>query len=47
MKTNITIDNYEAYLLDYVEGNLSPEGAAELKAFITAPGLDWDELTEE
>ena len=47
MKTNITIDNYEAYLLDYVEGNLSPEGAAELKAFVTAQGLDWDELTEE
>ena len=47
MKTNITIDNYEAYLLDYVEGNLSPEGAAELKAFVAAQGLDWDELTEE
>lgn len=47
MKTNITIDNYEAYLLDYVEGNLSPEGAADLKAFIAAQGLDWDELTEE
>ena len=47
MKTNITIDNYEAYLLDYVEGNLSPEGAADLKAFITAQGLDWNELTEE
>ena len=47
MKTNITIDNYEAFLLDYVEGNLSPEGAAELKAFIAAQSLDWDELTEE
>ena len=47
MKTNITIDNYEAYLLDYMEGNLSPEMTAELKTFISAQGLDWDELTEE
>ncbi|MBR1514640.1 MAG: hypothetical protein IJ622_10170 [Bacteroidales bacterium] len=44
---NITIDNYEAYLLDYVEGNLSPEGAAELRQFIAAQGLNWDELTED
>lgn len=43
---NITIDNYEAYLLDYVEGNLSPEGAEELRQFVAAQGLDWDELTE-
>ena len=47
MKTNITINNYEAYLLDYMEGNLSPEMTAELKALIVAQGLDWDELTEE
>ncbi len=44
---NITIDNYEAYLLDYVEGNLSPEGAKELRQFVATQGLDWDELTEE
>jgi len=44
---NITIDNYEAYLLDYMEGNLSPEGAEELRQFVVAQGLDWDELTEE
>ncbi len=44
---NITIDNYEAYLLDYVEGNLSPEGAEELRQFVATQGLDWDELTEE
>ena len=44
---NITIDNYEAYLLDYMEGNLSPEGAAELRQFVAAQGMDWDELTEE
>ena len=43
---NITIDNYEAYLLDYLEGELSPEGAAELQAFVTAQGMDWAELTE-
>ncbi len=47
MKTNITIDNYEAYLLDYMEGNLSPDEAEQLKAFVTAQGLDWDKLTEE
>ena len=47
MKTNITTDNYEAYLLDYMEGNLNPEMTAELKAFVAAQGLDWDELTEE
>ena len=47
MKTNITIDNYEAYLLDYMEGNLSPDEAEQLKAFVAAQGLDWEELTEE
>ena len=47
MKTNITIDNYEAYLLDYLEGNLGPDEAEQLKAFVAAQGLDWNELTEE
>ena len=47
MKTNITTDNYEAYLLDYMEGNLSPDEAEQLKAFVAAQGMDWDELTEE
>ena len=47
MKTIITIDNYEAYLLDYLEGNLSPDEAEQLKAFVAAQGLDWNELTEE
>ena len=47
MNTNITTDNYEAYLLDYMEGNLSPDEAEQLKAFVAAQGLDWDELTEE
>lgn len=43
---NITADNYEAYLLDYIEGKLSHEEAAVLHAFIVSQGLDWDELTE-
>ena len=47
MSTNITTDNYEAYLLDYTEGNLSPDEAEQLKAFVAAQGMDWDELTEE
>ena len=47
MKTNITTDNYEAYLLDYMESNLSPDEAEQLKAFVAAQGMDWDELTEE
>ena len=47
MKTIITTDNYEAYLLDYMEGNLSPDEAEQLKAFVAAQGLDWEELTEE
>lgn len=47
MKTNITIDNYEAYLLDYLEGNLGHDEAEQLKAFVAAQGLDWNELTEE
>ena len=47
MKTNINIDNYEADLLDYMEGNLGPDEAEQLKSFVAAQGLDWDELTEE
>ena len=47
MNTNINTDNYEAYLLDYMEGNLSPDKAEQLKAFVAAQGLNWDELTEE
>ena len=44
---NINNDNYEAYLLDYVEGNLSPEEATQLRAFVEAQGLNWAELTED
>lgn len=43
---NINIDNYEAYLLDYLDGKLSPNEAKQLQAFVTAQGLDWGELTE-
>lgn len=46
MSTDITTDNYEAYLLDYTEGNLSPDEAEQLKAFVEAQGMDWNELTE-
>lgn len=45
MNTNITTDNYEAYLLDYMEGNLSPDETKQLKAFVAAQGLEWNELT--
>lgn len=41
--SKITIDNYEAFLLDYAEGNLSGEDLAELKAFVLAhPELEID-----
>lgn len=45
MKTDINTENYEAYLLDYQEGRLSPNEAEQLKAFVAAQGLDWNELT--
>jgi len=47
MNTNITTDNYEAYLLDYMEGNLSADETKQLKAFVASQGLDWEALTEE
>ena len=43
---NITIDNYEAYLIDYLDGNLSADETELLKQFVAAQGLDWTELTE-
>lgn len=46
MKTNININNYEAYLLDYTDGNLGPDEAEQLKDFVVTQGMDWDELTE-
>ena len=47
MKTNITTDNYEAYLLDYMEGNLNADETKQLKAFVATQGLDWNELTAD
>lgn len=44
---NITTDNYEAYLVDYLDGNLSESETKQLQTFVAAQGLDWDELTEE
>ena len=43
---NITTDNYEAYLIDYLDGNLSDDETEQLKQFVAAQGLDWAELTE-
>jgi len=47
MNTNITTDNCEAYLLDYMEGKLSANETEQLKVFVAAQGMDWKELTEE
>ena len=44
---NITTDNYEAYLIDYLDGNLSADDTELLKQFVAAQGLDWEELTED
>ena len=44
---NITTDNYEAYLIDYLDGNLSADETEQLKQFVAAQGLDWAELTDE
>lgn len=46
MNTNINSDNYEAYLLDYLEGNLNPDETQQLKAYVAAQGLDWEKLIE-
>ena len=43
---NITTDNYEAYLIDYLDGNLSADETEQLKQFVAAQGMDWAELTE-
>ena len=43
---NITTDNYEAYLIDYLDGNLSADETEQLMQFVAAQGLDWEELTE-
>ena len=43
---NITTDNYEDYLIDYLDGNLNADETEQLKQFVAAQGLDWAELTE-
>ena len=43
---NITTDNYEAYLIDYLDGNLSADETEQLKQFVAAQCFDWAELTE-
>ena len=43
---NITTDNYEAYLTDYLDGNLSADETEQLKQFVAVQGMDWTELTE-
>ena len=43
---NLTTDNYEAYLIDYLDGNLSDDETEQLKQFVAVQGLDWAELTE-
>jgi hypothetical protein len=48
MQEKINIDNYEAFLLDYMEGNLSPEDILLLKAFaVLHPELNIDLDTNE
>ena len=43
---NINIDNYEAYLVDYLDGKLSEDESMLLKQFVTMQGLDFDELVQ-
>lgn len=41
--SNINLHNYEAFLIDYLDGNLNEDAVAELKAFIlTNPQLEID-----
>ena len=44
---NINIDNYEAYLIDYLDGQLSEEESRQLKQFVTQQSLDFDELVQD
>ena len=42
---NITKENYEAFIIDYLEGNLSPDEIAELMHFVHQhPGMELDFL---
>lgn len=44
---NINIDNYEAYLVDYLDGQLSETECRQLKQFVARQGLDFDELVKD
>lgn len=42
----ISIDNYEAYLIDYMDGRLNNAEIQQLKAFCVQNHIDFEELTE-
>lgn len=43
----ISIDNYEAYLIDYMDGRLNDADIRQLKAFCVQNHIDFEELTED
>ena len=43
----ISINNYEAYLIDYMEGRLNDAEIQQLKVFCTLNHIDFEELTED
>ena len=43
----ININNYEAFLIDYMEGRLDNAGIQQLKAFCAQNNIDFEELTED
>ena len=43
----ISIDNYEAYLIDYMDGRLNNAEIQQLKAFCVQNHIDFEELTED
>ena len=43
----ISIDNYEAYLIDYMDGRLNDAEIRQLKAFCVQNHIDFEELTED
>ena len=43
----ISINNYEAYLIDYMDGRLNSAEIQQLKAFCAQNNIDFEELTED
>ena len=43
----ISINNYEAYLIDYMDGRLNSAEIQQLKAFCVQNHIDFEELTED